>query len=107
MLHYTLSVYIMKPSPEVKALSFLESKASAEREFVKEIALPVMRGARDMLNESAKQFRQLNDAGHAAMCERHIQSLDEAIKRIEATSPECPVCASNVEAFKRMNAENP
>ena len=35
-------------------------------------------GARDMLREAAKQFRQLGDAGHAAMCEMHADELTSA-----------------------------
>lgn len=36
----------------------------------------VVRGARDMLREAAKQFRQRGDQGHAAMCENHAAELD-------------------------------
>lgn len=41
--------------------------------------LKVMRGARDMLKEAAKQFRLNEDPGHADMCEMHRRELQKAI----------------------------
>lgn len=40
----------------------------------------VMRGARDMLREAAKQFRATGSNGHAAMCEAHADQVTEAMK---------------------------
>jgi hypothetical protein len=46
-----------------------------------------MAGARDMLREAAKQFRQLGDNGHAAMCELHADVLGTDNGAIPAAPP--------------------
>jgi hypothetical protein len=48
-----------------------------------EAALLAMRGARDMLNESAKMHRLRKDEGHADMCEVHKKQLEIAINFLE------------------------
>lgn len=40
----------------------------------------VMRGARDMLKEAAKQFHARGDTGHASMCEIHAVELEKVIR---------------------------
>lgn len=42
-----------------------------------------MRGAHDMLKESAKQHRIRQDTGHAEMCEAHALRLKLAIRQVE------------------------
>jgi hypothetical protein len=40
-----------------------------------------IRGASDMLRESAKHFRQVGQPGHAYMCEQHADTLDDMLDR--------------------------
>ena len=40
----------------------------------------VMRGARDMLREAAKQFRATGDTGHGKMCDIHADEIDRVLK---------------------------
>jgi len=47
--------------------------------------LTALKGCRDMLRESAKQFRQLNDKGHAVMADRHADNANAAIAKAENT----------------------
>src|SRR5690242_13194155 len=41
-----------------------------------------MRGARDMLNESAKHFRALKEHGHATLAEIHYKALERVLNQI-------------------------
>jgi len=47
----------------------------------------VVAGAYDMLRESAKQFRQLDQTGHATMADRHADNLGILMSQ---GSCECP-----------------
>ena len=42
-----------------------------------------IRGCRDMLRESAKQFRLLCDNGHAKMCDLHADNADSYLWSVE------------------------
>ena len=52
------------------------------------IGIPVdhrgaIRGAAEMLRESARQFRQLNQPGHAGMADAHALRLELALRAME------------------------
>ena len=38
-----------------------------------------VKGARDMLRESAKQFRIYDDSGHAKLCDMHADQLQQML----------------------------
>lgn len=54
-----------------------EDRAAQEAEQKDDELESAMRGARDMLFESAKMFRINKDFGHAGMCEKHAANINK------------------------------
>ena len=52
-----------------------------EQRVVEGDQFSTLRGCRDMLRESAKQFRLLKDNGHAVMADRHADAADAVLLR--------------------------
>ena len=64
-----------------------------------------IQGAHDMLRESAKQFRQLGDTGHATMADRHADELETIGAQRQVTQVETDTAfrEANLKIDKLLN----
>ena len=62
--------------------------------IIESIITHTLMGARDMLEESAKQFRldQCKESGHAVMCDLHAKNITNIITNRPKPLDPCPDC---------------
>jgi len=68
----------LTPEDEANA-AFIVTACNAHDELV-----AALRGSRDMLRESAKQFRTTGNNGHAVMCDRHADNCEAELAKAGA-----------------------